>query len=78
MTLYDSRVDLITRLTEIRAALSKVRSAQRYGSGQTYTQRADYKALLEEEKFVLGQIQQIDNATGGGAINRVEFNNAES
>lgn len=76
MSLYDSRADLVTRLTEIREALSKVRSAQRYGSGPTYTQRADYKSLLEEERFVLSQIQQIDNATGGGAVNRVEFNNA--
>lgn len=74
--MYDSRATLVTRLTEIRAAIAKVRTSQYYTVGKSSNQRANYKALLEEEKYVLDQINVIDNSATGGATNRVRFNNA--
>jgi len=76
MALYDSRSDLVSRLTDIRAAIAKARTAQSYGTGISTTQRANFRALLDEEKWVLQQINQIDMASGGGTANRVEFNDA--
>ena len=77
MTLYDSRADLVTRLSDIRTAISKARTAQSYGTGISNTQRANFRALLEEEKWVLKQIMWIDNVSSGATANKVEFGDVE-
>jgi len=77
MALYDSRADLVTRLTDIRAAISKARTAQSYGTGISNTQRANIRALMDEEKWVLKQIMWIDNVSSGGSANKVEFGDVE-
>jgi len=74
---YDSRADLVARLAEIRAEITKARKAQSYaiGANDITVTRTNLRLLLEEEKWVLDQIQQSDAVTGtsGGRLNRVQF-----
>lgn len=71
---YDSRATLVARLTSIRSALDKARTAISYGtSGGNTLSRPSLQALLAEEQYVLKQIEQIDAGTSGGIWNRVRF-----
>jgi len=76
--MYDSKETLEARLVEVRAAITKVRTSQAYQSGQMSLTRGNYKQLLDEEKWILEQINIIDaqNATTGGVggtANKVTF-----
>lgn len=72
---YDTKADLETRLTEIRAEITKARKAQSYGIGsnEITVTRGSLKLLLDEERWVLSQIKECDAASAGGASNRVQF-----
>lgn len=71
---YDSRATLVARLTSIRSALDKARTAISYGtSGGNTLSRPSLKSLLEEEQYVLKQIEQIDAGSTGGIWNRAKF-----
>ena len=73
--MYDSRADLVTRLTAIRAAIDKVRDAQSYSTGiDMSVTRERLRNLLKEERDVLKKINQIDAESTGGMANRVQFN----
>jgi len=69
---YDSRATLVTRLTAIRTAIDKNRTAQAYGSGQRNISRPKLTELLAEEARILERIEAIDNASGG-KFNKVQF-----
>lgn len=69
---YDSRATLVERLTEIRAAISKARTAVSYGTGGRSLSRPGLNQLLDEEKMVLAKIEAIDRASDG-AFNKVKF-----
>jgi len=74
--MYDSRADLVTQLTAVRAAITKVLSAQAYGTSADITvQRANLKTLQDRERFLLKQIEIIDSTSTGGPFNRVQFEN---
>ena len=70
---YDSRATLVSRLTEIRTAIEKTRTAQAYetGSGMSTT-RARLKELLAEEAMILEKIEAIDRYSDG-FFNKVKF-----
>jgi hypothetical protein len=70
---YDSRATLITRLTDVRSAITKARTAQQAGTADSNVQRANLKQLLDEEKWVLQQIAAVDASSEGGFSNRVQF-----
>lgn len=71
---YDSRDDLSIRLAEIRLEIAKARKVQSYSVGQDLNVvRGQLKTLLDEEKWVLSQIDKIDASSTGGACNRVSF-----
>lgn len=72
---YDTKADLELRLAEIRLEIAKARKTQSYGIGSEVTvTRGNLKSLLEEEQWVLGQINAIDAAgSTGGACNRIQF-----
>jgi hypothetical protein len=79
---YDSKATLEARLIEVRAALTKVRTSQAYQSGQVSLTRGNYKQLLDEEQWILGQINLIDSqntSSGGigGTTNKVTFQRPE-
>jgi len=70
---YDSKATLVARLAIVRASITTARNAQSYGiEGNTVT-KANLRALLDEEKWLLRQIQECDAASTGGASNRVSF-----
>lgn|GEM_PF-1714181 len=71
---YDSRSDLATRLTTVRADIAKARKAQvaATGLGMSVT-RGQLAALYEEEKWLLKQIYAIDSQSAGGFSNRAKF-----
>jgi hypothetical protein len=69
---YDSRTTLVTRLTTIRTAIDNARNAEAYGIGDRNLKRPNLSALLEEEKLILGKIEQIDRYSSGFA-NKVKF-----
>lgn len=70
---YDSRSDLITRLTSIRTAIDAARIAESYGIGDRTLRRSPLKALLDEERQILNRIEAIDATSSGGNIARVQF-----
>jgi len=73
---YESRADLISRLADVDIALSKVRLAQATETMQgTVTRRGSYAELRKEREEIIKKIELIDaRASGGGFINRVQFN----
>jgi hypothetical protein len=74
---YDSKADLIVRLAEIRVEIAKARRAMSVNSGGTELVRPRLKELIDEEKWVLSLIAQVDAAAGtdggGGTANKVQF-----
>lgn len=70
---YDSKATLVSRLTTVRAAIDKARSTQSFTVETNTIARANFRALLEEEKWLLDQIQQSDATSTGGMSNRVQF-----
>ena len=73
--------EIDARLVEVRAAITKARTAQAYqaGGGQGVT-RGNLQALLEEEKWLLEQRSQAaaaESATSSGGSsyfsNKVQF-----
>lgn len=70
---YDSKSDLEVRLAEIRLAISVARKAQTIGAGESTLTRGNLKTLLDEERWVLSQINAIDAQSSGGGGNRVQF-----
>lgn len=71
---FDSREDLAIRLAEVRLAIAKARKVQTYSVGQDLNVvRGQLKTLLDEEKWLLAQIDKLDAASTGGASNRVQF-----
>jgi hypothetical protein len=71
--MYDSKATLEARLAEIRAAIAKARSAQSIGSGDNTLSRGDLRTLLDEERWVISQINSINAQNSGGGANRVQF-----
>lgn len=70
---YDSRSDLITRLTAVRDAISKARIQQSYDSGEGMSMRGSLRTLLEEEREILRRIEMLDAYSRGGTANKVKF-----
>lgn len=71
---YDSKADLEVRLAEIRLAIAVARKAQVIGAGDNTLSRGNLKTLLDEERYVLGQINAIDaQSSASGTSNRVSF-----
>lgn len=70
---YDSKSDLEVRLAEIRLAIAVARKAQTIGAGESTLTRGNLKTLLDEERWVLGQINSIDAQSTGGGSNRIQF-----
>ncbi|MDX9788899.1 MAG: hypothetical protein RBT11_19135 [Desulfobacterales bacterium] len=71
---YDSRDDLSIRLAEVRVEIAKARKVQSYSVGQDLSVvRGQLKTLLDEEKWLLSQIDKIDATASGGASNKVRF-----
>lgn len=70
---YDSKATLETRLTDIRAAIAKARTAQQAGTADSNVQRANLAQLLAEERWVLAEIAKVDAQSSGGLANQVTF-----
>jgi hypothetical protein len=70
---YDSKADLEVRLAEIRLAIARARKAQSVASGDNSLNRGNLKTLLDEERWVLSQINAVDAVNSGGGANRVQF-----
>ena len=69
---YESRTDLISRLTKVDAALDKVRSSQEWRDGRVSIVRGPYPELMKERKEIIKQIDLID-AGSGSIFNHVKF-----
>jgi hypothetical protein len=74
---YDSKSDLEVRLAEIRLAIATARKAQTVGAGDNTLTRGNLKTLLDEERWVLSQINAIDAQSSGGGSNRIQFGRPE-
>ena len=74
--MYDSKATLEARLTEVREAIAKARKAQSYDEETHSVTRPSLKALLEEERWILSQIEAIENQKKGGIFNKVKFTRA--
>jgi hypothetical protein len=71
---YDSKSYLETRLSEVRSDIAKARRTQSYAVGQDLNvARGNLKVMLDEEKWLLGEIAKADTAASGGACNRARF-----
>jgi hypothetical protein len=71
---YDSKLYLETRLSEVRSDIAKARRTQSYAVGQDLNvARGNLKVMLDEEKWLLGEIAKVDAALSGGACNRAQF-----
>ena len=70
---YDSRSDLVTRLTAVRDAISKARIQQSYDSGEGMSMRGNLRTLLDEERDILRRIEILDSYDRGGTANKVQF-----
>ncbi|MDD4950912.1 MAG: hypothetical protein PHV85_00030 [Desulfovibrionaceae bacterium] len=68
-----SRSDLVSRLTEVRAAITKARDGQTSSVDGTQITRASLRTLLDEEQGLLSMIRRIDAGAAGGNCNRVQF-----
>lgn len=71
--MYDSRTELETRLAAVRTEIAAARKRQRYGIDDFQVARADLKALLEEERWLLEQIARYDTLSKGGNRHKVRF-----
>lgn len=71
--MYDSKATLEARLTEIRSAIAKARTAQSAGIADNTVTRANLKSLLDEERWVLQQLNALTLQTSGGGANRIQF-----
>jgi len=70
----DSRDDLVTRLTEVRAAITKARDARAVSSGDgSSVERQSLATLLAEEKDIMRRISRIDVSRTGGRANLAGF-----
>jgi len=73
---YDSRADLIARLAEVRAAITKARTAQSYNAGADMSvTRGLLKSLYEEEKWILSKLEAMDAASSGGPFIKTKIVN---
>ena len=69
---YETRAQLVARLAKVDTALDKARTADSYNISDFGLKR-NIKALQEERKEIISQIDAIDSASTGGIFNKVKF-----